>query len=67
MKDSDDERLKKESQTKLKDWDCPQCNANNPSDEMLSEDQGVELRCHYCGVEFLIAKREGGRLKFKEI
>lgn len=65
--DDDDDGGDKKALTKhLKDWDCPQCNANNPSDEDVGK-RGVEARCNYCGVEFKITVSDEGKWKFKEI
>lgn len=65
--DDDDERPKGPAGKRLGDWECPSCNANNPSDEFVPEKRGVEIRCHYCGVEYRITLSDEGRLKFKEI
>ncbi|ADO71166.1 hypothetical protein [Stigmatella aurantiaca] len=49
----------------IKEFDCPTCNANNPTDEPITD--GVELRCNYCGNDFLVTINDSGRLKFKEL
>ena len=49
----------------LKEWDCPTCYANNPTDEPISD--GDELRCNYCGNEFKTSFTESGKLRFKEL
>jgi len=49
----------------FKEFDCPSCDANNPWDEGFSV--GSELRCHYCGCEFVLKEATGRKLKFKEI
>lgn len=48
----------------LKDWDCPSCNANNPSDEIASNND--EIRCNYCGTEYRVVINDEGRVKLKE-
>ncbi|MBM4781284.1 MAG: hypothetical protein GQE15_26665 [Archangiaceae bacterium] len=63
----DDDRQRGPAGKKLRDWDCPSCNANNPSDEFVPEKKSLELRCNYCGVEFRVSLSEEGRVKFKEI
>ncbi|HEX8818746.1 MAG TPA: hypothetical protein VF794_02370 [Archangium sp.] len=48
-----------------KDFDCPDCNANNPTEEPLSD--GQEVLCNYCGMEFVVKALDNGRFKFKEL
>ncbi len=48
-----------------RDFDCPECNANNPLEEALAD--GQELLCNYCGCEFLVKAMDNGRFKFKEL
>ena len=45
------------------DFDCPDCSANNPYDDAFGD--GDEIRCYYCGAEFLVKVTEEGRLKLK--
>ncbi len=52
-------------QRKYTDFDCPECNANNPLDEAITD--GVELRCCYCGEEFKARLTEEGRLKLRSL
>ena len=47
-----------------KDFDCPECSANNPYDDGIRE--GMEIRCYYCGCEFR-AEIKDGKWKFREI
>lgn len=47
------------------DFDCPDCNANNPHDEGFGN--GDEVRCYYCGQEFKATVNEDGRLRLKEL
>ncbi len=62
----DDDGPKRGGGRALRDWDCPDCSANNPCDEKVSE-KGVELRCNYCSNEYRITVGDDGKLKFKEI
>jgi len=48
---------------RFKDFDCPDCNANNPSDDSFGN--GDEIRCFYCGQEFRTIVNEDGRLRLK--
>ncbi|PTL77438.1 hypothetical protein [Vitiosangium sp. GDMCC 1.1324] len=48
-----------------KDFDCPECNANNPLEDALAD--GQEVLCNYCGCEFLVKAQDNGRFKFKEL
>ncbi len=47
------------------DFDCPNCNANNPYDEKFGD--GDEVRCYYCGQEFKAEVNDSGRLRLKAI
>ncbi len=48
---------------RFNDFDCPDCNANNPYDETFGD--GDEIRCFYCGTEFRCAVNDEGRLRLK--
>ena len=48
---------------RFKDFDCPDCNANNPWDETFGN--GDEIRCFYCGQEFRAVVNEEGRMRLK--
>ncbi|MGI5862738.1 MAG: hypothetical protein ACOX6T_11870 [Myxococcales bacterium] len=48
-----------------KDFDCPECNANNPYDDGFAP--GDEIRCFYCGMEFKVELTGEGRWKFREM
>ena len=63
--DEDAPRVKATDGLLLKEFECPGCNAHNPCDEKISK-RGVEIRCHYCGVEFKFTLDETGRVKIKE-
>ena len=47
------------------DFDCPDCNANNPYDDTFGD--GDEVRCYYCGQEFRADVSEMGRLRLRAI
>jgi hypothetical protein len=47
------------------DFDCPDCNANNPYDDGFGN--GDEIRCYYCGQEFRADVSESGRLRLRPI
>jgi hypothetical protein len=47
------------------DFDCPDCNANNPYDDSFGD--GDEVRCYYCGQEFRAQVNDSGRLKLKAL
>ena len=46
------------------EFDCPSCNANNPHGERFGD--GDEVRCAYCGQDFLVRVSESGRLRLIE-
>ena len=48
----------------LKEFDCPDCNANNQCDPPATD--GAEILCNYCGTEFLL-KIQDGKVRFKEM
>lgn len=52
------------AKSKFKDFDCPDCNANNPADPYFGD--GDELLCNYCGSGFVAKVNDDGRLKLKE-
>ncbi len=45
------------------EFDCPECNANNPIDFFVGED----IRCLYCGIEFKVLPGEGGKFKLRQV
>jgi hypothetical protein len=49
---------------RFKDFDCPDCNANNPYDDGFGD--GDEVRCYYCGQEFRADVSDSGRLRLRE-
>jgi hypothetical protein len=48
---------------RFQDFDCPDCNANNPYDDGFGD--GEEIRCYYCGQEFLVLVSDEGRLRLR--
>ena len=50
------------SNTRIKDFDCPTCNANNPIDF----GDGDELLCNYCGTTFVARVNDSGKAKLRE-
>ena len=50
----DDDDLPSEDKVlEFKDYDCPECNANNPLDGMPAVNS--EIACHYCGQEYKVS------------
>ena len=47
----------------LYEFDCPECDANNPWDDGFGE--GADLRCHYCHQDFVVVLMEGTKIKLK--
>jgi DNA-directed RNA polymerase subunit RPC12/RpoP len=47
------------------EFDCPNCNANNPVDDTFTH--GDEVRCNYCGSEFKVSINQEGKTKFREL
>ncbi len=45
-----------------KDFDCPECTANNPYDDGFGV--GDTVRCYYCGAEFEAIESDG-KLKYR--
>ncbi|WP_224367294.1 hypothetical protein [Hyalangium versicolor] len=66
---NDDEGSSKKAKNKsgklIKEFDCPSCEANNPTEEPLAN--GMEVKCNYCGNDFLVSYSESGKVKFKEL
>ncbi|RKH09964.1 hypothetical protein D7V97_15055 [Corallococcus sp. CA053C] len=49
----------------FKEFECPGCDAHNPVDDTFTD--GEELRCNYCGCEYLARVNSEGRLKLKAV
>jgi transcription elongation factor Elf1 len=47
------------------EFDCPQCNANNPWPDGFKDKD--EVSCHYCGTSFEARLSGEGKLKLKEL
>jgi len=58
----DDDDESSQASRKFSEFDCPDCDANNPTD---SFSDGDEVRCHYCGSLFSVKVGDSGRLKFR--
>jgi transcription elongation factor Elf1 len=64
--DDDDGSAKRAgARRRFTDFDCPDCNANNPHDDGFGN--GDEVRCYYCGQEFKVVVTDEGRLRLKEL
>ncbi len=50
---------------RFKDFDCPDCSANNPYDDTFGD--GDEVLCYYCGQEYRAQVTDSGRLKLKAL
>ena len=61
--ESDKEMALQTAGRRWKEFDCPECNANNPVDDTFGD--GDEVLCNYCGSEFNAKVSEEGRLKLK--
>lgn len=47
------------------EFDCPNCNANNPWGDGFKDRD--EVICHYCGSSFEARFGDAGKVKFREI
>jgi hypothetical protein len=64
--DDDEVEAQHEGRTRrFGDFDCPDCNANNPHDDGFGD--GEEVRCYYCGQEYRAQVSDEGRLRLKTI
>ena len=59
----DDDEDRKAPVTRLFEFDCPSCNANNPWPDGFKDRE--EITCHYCGVNFRVSLLDG-KLRLKE-
>lgn len=50
---------------RFKDFDCPDCSANNPYGDGFGN--GDEVRCFYCGQDFEARVNDSGRLKLRAL
>ncbi|MBL8952222.1 MAG: hypothetical protein JNK82_15675 [Myxococcaceae bacterium] len=63
--DDDDHKPLKAGQLKFTEFDCPGCNANNPTNEAFGHKSNV--LCNYCGMEWEVRVDDEGKLDFKEL
>jgi hypothetical protein len=64
--DEDDDATDSGGQARrFKDFDCPDCAANNPYDDGFGD--GEEVRCFYCGQDFRAQVTDAGRLKLRAV
>jgi len=61
----DDESSPRHPASRKTEFDCPECNANNPYDDGYGP--GDEIRCYYCGAEFKVELSLEGRWKHRLI
>lgn len=61
--ENDKEMMQQTAGRRWKEFDCPECSANNPVDDTFGHDD--EVTCHYCGSEFKAHVSDEGRLKLK--
>lgn len=50
---------------RFKEFDCPDCSANNPTDPAFGN--GDEVLCNYCGTSFEVKVGDEGKPKFREV
>jgi hypothetical protein len=65
--DDDDDKKKGPTGQKslFKEFDCPDCSANNPTDPPFGD--ADEVLCNYCGSSFKAKVSEEGKVKFKSL
>jgi hypothetical protein len=63
--DEDDDAGELDQGRRFKDFDCPDCAANNPYDDGFGH--GDEIRCYYCGQDFRVDVTDSGRLRLKAL
>jgi transcription elongation factor Elf1 len=61
--DDDDGPRLKPGATQFFEFDCPECNANNPWPDGFKHKD--EVLCHYCGSAFDVRVTDEGKLKLK--
>ena len=65
MIDDDDEASGSEERKRYREFDCPDCSANNPMDDGFYA--GDEVRCLYCGLLYKAVVGDNGKLRLKEV
>ena len=63
--EDDDGGGEKKGPKKFDEFDCPECNANNPYGDGFRV--GEDIRCYYCGCEFQVKVDDNNKLKLKPI
>ncbi len=63
--DEDEKDSGGSADARFKDFDCPDCNANNPCDPPVGH--GDEVLCNYCGTQFEAKVTDAGKLKLREV
>jgi len=53
-----------EPATRYKEFDCPECVANNPLDDGFKV--GDEVQCMYCGLSFKVRHGVGSKFKLEQ-
>jgi hypothetical protein len=48
---------------RFKDFDCPECAANNPYEDGFGD--GDDVLCYYCGQELRAEVSDSGKLRLK--
>ena len=48
----------------FREFDCPECNANNPADDGFKS--GDEVICHWCSRTYVARATSEGRLRLRE-
>jgi hypothetical protein len=61
---TDDDEKPDEREGKFWEFDCPDCNANNPHHDGFAV--GGEVLCYYCGTTFKVVEK-GSSFKLKEV
>jgi hypothetical protein len=49
----------------FREFDCPECSANNPLDDGFGD--GDEVLCNYCGEEFRAQVSDEGKLRLRPV
>lgn len=60
----DDDGEARVAKRRFLEFDCPICQANNPTEAF---GEGDDILCHYCGTHFLVKVSSEGKLSLREI
>ena len=63
--DDDDQKKNPQGSKIFKEFDCPDCNANNPVDPPFGP--GDEVMCNYCGSSFAVREGLEGKFRLKSM